>query len=276
MPEGDSIHKLAMRLRPIVGKPVTAFAARAMPDAETKSLVGRTVAEVEARGKNLLVRFDDGRSLHIHLRMNGRVSIVRKTLDASRTAYRRSLGYVPSATPQLRFEAGGWVVQGSRIPVLRLYASEASEARAPDLASLGPDLANPDFDEGEALARLAAERDRPIGVAIMMQRLFAGVGNVFKSEILFLEKLPPERRVGDFDPETLRRVVRRARDLLRANVKTATGPRTTRSSLRGERLWVYGRRGEPCFECGAPIKMIRQGAPPGRSTYYCPGCQATG
>ena len=239
MPEGDSIHKLAMRLRPIVGKPVTAFAARAMPDAETRSLVGRTVAEVEARGKNLLVRFDDGRSLHIHLRMNGRVSIVRKALDVSRTAYRRSLGYVLSATPQLRFEAGGWVVQGSRIPVLRLYASEAREARAPDLASLGPDLANPEFDEGEALARLTAERDRPIGVAIMMQRLFAGVGNVFKSEILFLEKLPPERRVGDLDAETLRRVVRRARELLRANVKTATGPRTTRSSLRGERLWVY-------------------------------------
>lgn len=268
MPEGDSIHRLAARLRVLVGAEITAFTSHALPDA---TLVGRTIAAVDSRGKNLLVRFDDGRALHVHLRMLGRVRIEPARLAASKAALRARAGARP-ATPQLRVEAGGWVVTGARIPVLRLLAGDAAERRAPELARLGPDLLGDAWDEDEAVRRLRAMPSREIGDALLVQRALAGIGNVYKSEALFLESVAPRTLVRDLDDAALRRVVRRARALLLRNRTAAR--RATRGGLSGPRLWVYGRRAQPCLRCGAAVEVLRQGAPPGRSTYHCPRCQA--
>lgn len=267
MPEGDSIHRLAATLRPrLVGERVLSFNANEIADAVAETVVGHTVVAVEARGKNLLVRFDDGRALHVHLRMLGRLRIERP-----RSAYWRPR----STAHQLRLDVGSAVVVGDRIPVLRLLRAgaggKAAEERAPDLRTLGPDLLAPELDAAECVARLRALGRRPIGEALLLQRALAGIGNIYKSETLFLEKVHPSTPVAELAEATLEALVRRASVLLKANL--GRGPRVTRNALAGPRFWVYGRRGRACFRCRMGIEMIRQGAPPGRSTYYCRSCQ---
>jgi endonuclease VIII len=262
VPEGDSIHRLAAKLRPrLVGGRVRSFDAHDIADAVAATVVGRAVVAVEARGKNLLVRFDDGRALHVHLRMLGRMGFERP-----RSAY-----WKPRRTPhQLRMDVEGAVVVGDRIPVLRLLRAGAAE-RAPDLRTLGPDLLAPELDVEGCVARLRALGTRPIGEALMLQRALAGIGNIYKSETLFVEKVDPSARVSALADETLRALVVRASELLRQNL--GDGPRVTRPGLTGPRFWAYGRLGRTCLRCGGTIEMMRQGAPPGRSTYHCRGCQ---
>jgi endonuclease VIII len=261
MPEGDTIHNLAARLRRVLaGRVVRRLEARTIPDARTKTRVGRTVVGVEALGKNLLVRFDDGSALHLHLRMLGRVFV-----DAPGATRR------PCA--QLELEVDGALVRGHRLPVLRLLGPGA-ERRAPELRALGPDLLAEEPDHDEAIARLRALGGRAVGEALLVQRAASGIGNVYKSEILFLEKTDPRAAVAQLDDEHLRRLLVRARALLQRNL--GRGARRTRSALAGPRLWVYGRGGEACLACGFAIARILQGAPPGRSTYFCPRCQTAG
>jgi endonuclease-8 len=272
VPEGDTIARLARRLaRALVGKEVRR--------ASLPALVGRSVAAVDARGKNLLVRFDDGRVLHVHLRMVGRVRVAREAPEPrlGRDARRGAL----------HLAVDGAVVTGWRIPVLRLLsasegrrallsrASAAPAVRTSDLASLGPDVAAAAFDEAEALRRLRALGPQPVADALVVQRAVAGIGNVYKSEVLFLERVDPRTRVRELDDARLLGLVRRARALLLANLR-GRGPRRTRASLTGAgpRLWVYGRAGERCLACGAAIARLSQGLPGApRSTYHCPSCQ---
>jgi endonuclease-8 len=264
MPEGDSIHRLAARLAPVlVDREVTAFTARRLPDTTARTVVGKRVVAVEARGKNLLVRFEDGRVLHIHLRMEGRVFVERP----------RSAFWAPSrAVPDMRLAVGKAAIVGQHLPVCRLLDA-SQEKRAPDLAGLGPDLLAPEgsFDEREAVRRLRGLSDHEIADALLVQRAVAGIGNVYKSEVLFLEGVDPRTRVASLEDACLRAIVRRASVLLRRNV--GDGPRTTRPSLGGARLWVYRREGRPCFRCSATVVRFSQGAEPGRSTYFCPTCQ---
>ncbi|MBX3189853.1 MAG: Fpg/Nei family DNA glycosylase [Labilithrix sp.] len=261
MPEGDSIHRLAASLRPrLVGRTIRAFAANEIADAVSATLIGMRVVSVDARGKNLLVRFEDGRALHVHLRMSGRFGLERP----------RSGLYRPRSH-QIRLEVEGAIVVGDRVPVVRVLKA-GGEARAPDLASLGPDLLGAELDAAECVRRLRALGRRTIGEALLVQRALAGIGNIYKSETLFLERVHPLALVGALDDDTLSRLVRRAADLMRQNL--GGGPRRTRPSLRGSPLWVYGRRGLPCLRCpDGIVETIRQGAPPGRSTYHCPRCQ---
>ncbi len=262
MPEGDSIHRLAAKLRPrLVGREVRSFAAHNIADAVADTVVGHTVVAVVALGKNLLVRFDDERTLHIHLRMLGRVRFERP----------RSSYWKPRSVPhQLRLDVGGAVVVGDRIPVLRLLRAGAVRT-APDLAGLGPDLLAAEVDEEECVRRLRALGSRAIGEALLVQRALAGIGNIYKSETLFLEKVHPLTPVAALTDAQVHALVHRAAVLLAANL--GRGPRITRPSLAGPRFWAYGRRGKTCFRCRTAIAMVRQGAPPGRSSYYCPSCQ---
>lgn len=263
MPEGDTIFRLADRLSKVLThKVVRAFEAHVIRDDVAKTIVGHTVAAVEARGKNLLVRFDDGRALHVHLRMLGRV-FVERTRGVQRSRMR-------SRSPQLRLEVDGAIVTGHRIPVLRLL-TRVSEARAPDLAGLGPDILADAFDAAEVLRRFRTLGRREIGDALLLQRAVAGIGNVYKSEVLFLEHIDPKARLSTLPDDVLLGALDRARTLMKKNL--GGGPRTTRSTLSGARLWLYGRAGKPCFVCTTPIEAYRQGAPPGRITYHCPVCQ---
>jgi endonuclease-8 len=259
MPEGDSIFNLAARLKPLVGRAITSFSARKFSSADCATLVGRRILAVEARGKNLLIRLDDDRAIHIHLRMEGRVFFERT----------RSAFWKPVTTePDMRLAVQGRAIIGQSLPVLRIV-TKAQEKRSIDI---GPDLCRPGWDEEEAIRRFRAlDRASEIANALLTQRAVAGIGNVYKSEVLFLERTNPRTPLCDITDEALLGILRYAAKLLQQNL--TPGPRTTRSSLVGNRLWVYNRAERPCFVCKTVIQRFRQGPSPGRSTYWCPECQ---
>jgi endonuclease-8 len=136
---------------------------------------------------------------------------------------------------------------------------------------LGPDVLGAEFDVAEAMARLRAHELRPIGEVLLDQRALSGIGNVFKSEVLFLCGINPFTPISELDDQTLERVITTARREMHRSA--AGGRRFTRRAIDGPRLWVYKRSSQPCLRCGAPIVMRHQGAP-ARSTYFCPECQA--
>jgi endonuclease-8 len=281
MPEGDSLHRLASKLAPVLeAREVLAFSARRLTSEVVRSIVGQRIESVTAKGKNLLIRLGDGRMVHIHLRMEGRVVVERP----------RSTFWAPErAEPDLRLVVPGASIVGRRIAVLRLLSSsqatqvlraerahvESSREgvlRAPDLAGLGPDLVREGWNEAEAVRRLRTlPSNLEIADATLVQRAVAGIGNVYKSEVLFLEGVHPRTLVSSISDDALRSLLRRASDLLRRNL--GHGPRTTRPTLGGARLWVYGRGGRPCLQCSASIVRVLQGSVGPRSTYYCPQCQ---
>ena len=154
-------------------------------------------------------------------------------------------------------------------PVVELLRAGGA-ARHPQLRALGPDLLKADFDPDEAKRRLRARGDQTIGEALMAQAALAGIGNVYKSEVLFLLKTSPFARVDALSDATIDALVAKARELMAQNLEGK--PRTTRNALSGDRTWVYGRSGMPCYLCRTLVKMRRQGLA-GRSTYYCPVCQ---
>lgn len=266
MPEGDNIHRHAQELGArLLGQTVTALYARGVAYA---ALVGQPVTSVEAQGKHLLVGVGDRARLHVHLGMTGRMRVVPRN-ELSLTAAARASLVV--ATDEL---AVVWSAART-VEVLRAAFAHAH----PVLRELGPDLLDPEFEPRAAVTRA---RDRPaattLGELLMDQRVACGIGNVYKSEVLFLERLDPWTPVGRVDDDALARLYAHARTLMRNNL----GPwrRTTTANLsRGDwiprgrgRFHVYRRAGRPCGVCGTVVAMAQQGNPP-RSTYYCPRCQ---
>ncbi len=282
MPEGDTLHRTADGLRPyLVGQPVVSIRANgpgSIP--QVARLVGSTVSEVEAVGKNLLIRFDNGLELRTHLRMNGSWHRYRPGEPWRRAPVRA----------RLVLEVPGAVAVCFDAPVVELLETRA-EGLHPALSGLGPDLLHPSADvagdDVEILRRLRrpAGADRTIAEALVDQRVMAGVGNVYKSEILFIERVDPWARVGDLDDAVLGRLVGTARRLLVANAdrngaKGRTSRRSERVTTQGDRaaagqpLWVYGRAGRPCRRCGTLIQRRHQGTDLPRLTFWCARCQA--
>jgi endonuclease-8 len=275
MPEGDTLFRTAAGLRPyLVGRAVTA-ARTGGPGAvpRIERIVGATITEVEALGKNLLIRFDSGLELRTHLRMRG-----------SWHRYPPGARWrLPASRARLVLEVPGSVAICFDAPVVELFETRA-EALHPALARLGPDLLAPEFDAAGAVMRLRApvRAAVEIGVALLDQRALAGIGNVHKSEVLFIERVDSFARVGELDDATVGRLVARARELLLANVAPTAGPErvTTGVARRGNgrpagpASWVYGRAGRPCRRCGTLIRSAQQGRDLPRTTYWCPTCQA--
>jgi endonuclease-8 len=269
VPEGDTLFRTAAGLRPyLVGRTVTA--ARAAGPGSVPQLgriVGREICAVESLGKNLLIRFDNGLEIRTHLRMNGTWHRYRPG-----ERWRR-----PPARARLVIEVPGAVAVCFDAPVVELLEQRA-EAVHPALGKLGPDLLAPDFEAAEAIRRLRQpERaGSSIGEALVDQRALAGVGNVYKSEVLWLERTSPFARVGDLDDDVLARLIATVRRLLLANAERGRGPeRVTTAGDRGAPgpLYVYRRTGRPCRRCGTPIASARQGTDLPRTTYWCPSCQ---
>jgi endonuclease VIII len=264
MPEGDTIHKTAAALRPLlVGRTIQAARAR-VPGPMIERVVGSSVTQVEARGKHLVIHFDNGLALHTHLRMGGSW---HRYNPGER--WRRA----PSQA-RVVLEVPEHVVVCFNAPVAELI-EERVLARHPALTRLGPDLLAPVFDIDEAVLRLRNNRaDVAIGEALLDQQSLAGIGNVYKSEVLFLERLHPWTTLGELDEPRLRSVLVTAERLLRANAQPRAGPRiTTTTSSVASRLWVYARADRPCFRCRTLIQARRQGKT-GRLTYWCPTCQS--
>ena len=274
MPEGDTIFRAASTLaKALQGRTVTrfetAYAQLARFD-DQSAIAGRTIESVRAVGKHLLMGFSGGLTLRTHMRMNGSWHIYRPGETWQR----------PRRDMRVVIETDAFVAVAFNVPVAE-FLDDAALARSPELRRLGPDLLEQDFDAAAALASLRARGELPVREALLNQTVLAGLGNVYRSEILFLTGLHPDMPVARLTDEKLAEVVALARKLLRANVATgASGAITTYTGLRrttgrgdpGERLWVYGRRGKPCRKCGTPIEYRKVG-PDARGLYHCPRCQ---
>ena len=263
VPEGDTIAQSAATLAGVlVGRAVTGFRSSVRgveARAAALGVVGSQVAAVEARGKHLLIQFSGGAVLRTHMRMTGSWHLYRVG-----TRWRR-----PASLARAIVEAGDVVAVCFSAPEVELLSAGQMNGHAA-LQRLGPDLLAPEFDEAEALARLRAATDLEIADALLDQSIAAGIGNVYKSEVLFLEGINPFARVGSLNEETLRCLLRTARRQLRRNV--GVSERRTTHGTQKQTLWVYGRAGRPCARCGTTIRRAVQG-PHARSTYWCPTCQ---
>jgi endonuclease-8 len=259
--EGDTLVRIASVLREVlVGRQVSA--ARGRPGgAELGRLVGRSVESVEARGKHLLVSFSTGLTLHTHLGLHGSWHRYRPG-EAWRRAPSRAAAIIEVPTAVcVCFDA----------PTVEVIETRAL-ALHPVLRSLGPDIGRTDFDVEAALAGLRTP-DRAgiaIGEALLDQRAVAGLGNVYRSELCFLERISPFTPVGQLDDEVLRRLLERGSALVAANIQD--GARVTTASGTPGTLYVYGRTGRPCRRCGTPICSATTGRH-ARRAYWCPRCQ---
>ena len=273
MPEGDTIFRAARTLhRALAGKPVVRFES-VFPHLtrvhDDTPLIGRTVDDVRAAGKHVLMQFSGDLLLRTHMRMNGSWHIYRPGEQWQRP--RRSMRILVGTAD---FEAVGF-----DIPVAEMIRGKDLR-RHDELRKLGPDLLGETFDAEEATRRIRARGASEIADVLLNQRVLAGIGNVYKSEVLFACGVSPFARVDSVSDDRIACMVETARRFLRANVTdnlaamtTYTGfRRTTRRADPKERLWVYGRAGDPCRKCGHPIRMRAQGRD-ARLTYWCERCQ---
>ncbi len=242
------------------------------PVPQVDRLVGQGITAVEALGKDLLIRFDNGLELRTHLRMNGSWHRYRPG-----ERWRR-----PATRARLVLEVPGAVAVCFDAPVVELFEQRV-EALHPSLGRLGPDLLAPGFDADEAVRRLRSpsRADLVMADALLDQRALAGIGNVYKNELLWIERVSPFATVAEVDDEALGRLVAGARRLLLANVDPAGGAGgTERVTTAGDRgapgpLYVYGRTGRPCRRCRARIESAISGVDIRRRTYWCPACQTS-
>ena len=273
MPEGDTIFRAARTLhRALAGQTVTHFESvfpKLTRVHEDTPITGRIVESVAARGKHLLTAFSGNLVLRTHMRINGSWHIYR---PGERWQRRRSDMRIVVAT-------AGFVAVGFNIPVAEWLHAHAL-AHHDELRRLGPDLLAEGFDVEEAIARMHSRNEVEIADALLNQRVMAGIGNVYKSEVLFSCRVNPFRAVQDLSSDQVRCLATTARRFLRANVNDGMAAmttdagyrRTTRRAHPGERLCVYGRAGEPCRRCGTAVKVAKQGRD-ARLTYWCPACQ---
>ena len=257
MPEGDTVWLAAQRLREaLAGRVITASDFR-VPALATIDLAGVQVDDVVPRGKHLLFRLGDGRTLHTHFRMDGSWHLYRPGAP-----WRGG----PDHSIRVVLTDAEWVAVGYRLPVVDLLAT-ADEPTV--VGHLGPDVLGPDWDPEEAGRRISAHPDTEIGQALLDQRNLAGVGLIYQSETLFLcgiNPFTPVESVGD-----LPTVIGTAHRLLARNA-----PRPSQSTTGDERRphYVYRRAGRPCLRCGSRVRTARQGTPPqARDAYWCPACQ---
>lgn len=249
MPEGDALHRAALRLQVLTGQHLEVETPH--PRAAAKHLAarldGRRLESVDAVGKNLLLRFEGGLVLRSHLRMNGRWRVERR--GAKRTG-----------TPWLVLRGDDYEAVLWNGPVLELVREGGG-----GLLRLGPDILAAPPDYGEMLARLRAQpRDRAVGDALLDQRLVAGIGNMWKAEALWEARVSPWRPLGEVSDTELGAVLQVASRMMHGRLD---GARPLRH--------VYRRAGRVCHRCGGVIRSEPQGEY-ARTAYWCPGCQPGG
>jgi endonuclease VIII len=270
MPEGDTIfrsaraQRAALAGREILAVQTTVAQIRALGP---QRLVGQTVAAVEPRGKHLLHWFaPSDLALHTHMMMSGSWHLYG---PGERWRKPRGLAKVVIEVPDA-------VAVCFSAPVCELLSRTQVE-RHPSIARLGPDALDVDTDLAEARRRLDALGALAIGEALLDQSVLAGVGNVYKVEVLFIHGVDPWTKVADVPPEQRAALLATAEELLKSNVAHGTPARiTTGASPRGgPRLHIYGKARRPCPRCATPIRIARLGEQ-ARITYWCPRCQGPG
>ncbi len=262
MPEGDSVHRLAERLRAAsTGKRVVAGELRSGNGAGT-DLGGVRVSGHDTHGKHLLTRLDSGHTLHTHLRMQGSWTITRPG---------RSLPIAERERTRVRLHLeDGQTLWGQDLPVVDLLPTTRE---ADVIGHLGPDPLRADWDADEAVRRLARDPGRPLVAALLDQRAVAGFGNLWVNEIAFLRGIHPFTAVRDVDLPPLVDLGARA---LRVSARVPGMYQvTTGRAVRGASHWVVGRAGRPCLRCGTTVRVRAEVAddPERRRTWWCPSCQ---
>ena len=274
MPEGDTIFRAARALnKALAGAMVTEFEtayAQLASANDNEPLTGCVIEKVEARGKWLLIHFSGDLILVTHMLMSGSWHIYRPGERWKR----------PRADMRIIIRTARYEAVAFSVPVAQFHTARSLE-RSTAIPKLGPDLLKESFAESEAKARIRARADEEIGNVLLDQKVMAGIGNVFKSEICYVCGIHPFRRVSSLSEREIDCLVDSARKLMAANVTEAAGDqivtytglrRTTGRSDPTARVWVYQRKGEECRRCGTIIEMRRQG-PGARSSYWCPECQ---
>jgi endonuclease-8 len=256
MPEGDTIHYAANRMRPVLAGAVPTIETphpRHTFDRWPQRLAGQAVEAVDAHGKHLFIRFEDDLVVHSHLRMTGTWATYEEGRRWRRSARRA----------WLVLRARNYVVVQFDGPVLELL-TESRTRFDRRLAMLGPDILAPELDEQRFLQRLREDdQTRPIGDALLDQRTIAGIGNLWKAEACFDAAIDPWRPTGEVSDAEALAIVHAARPRMQ---ESATSGHQTREPA------VYRRVGKPCPRCGAAILSRGQGDD-NRMTYWCPGCQ---
>ena len=273
MPEGDSIFRAARALhQALAGRTVTrfesVFPALTRIDHD-QPLRGRTIEHVVPRGKHLLIGFSGGLVLRTHMRMKGSWHLYRSGERWMR----------PHHDMRIVIGTDDFEAVAFSVPIAEFTTADEAARQAP-LKDIGPDPLADGFDVGAAARRIESRAQMEIADALLDQTAVAGLGNIFKSEVLFVARVNPFARVDTIPHEDIVRIIATAQKLMRANVgEGATGIRTYAGLRRttgrldpGARLWVYGRAGKPCRRCGTPISRRKQG-PHARSTYWCEKCQ---
>jgi endonuclease-8 len=274
MPEGDTIFRAARTLhRALAGQVVTKFetqlAQLARVDVDTP-IAGRTVEAVESAGKWMRIHLSGDLILLTHMLMSGSWHIYRPG-----EPWQRGRQHMRAAIHTANFVAVAF-----HVPIAEFHTADTLR-RHRSTVNLGPDVLAAEFDAASAAGRLAQRSELEIGVALLTQSIVSGLGNVYKSEVCFASGVNPFRRVASLSESELNSLMAHARKFLLANVTdgakdqivTYTGfRRTTGRSDPSARLWVYGRRGEPCRNCGTAIESKKQGLD-ARITFWCPRCQ---
>jgi endonuclease-8 len=260
MPEGDTIHYHASRIRPVLEGHVPDELETPHPrfgrDRWPERLGGRQVRSVDAYGKHLFLRFEGGLTIHSHLRMTGSWRVTERGGRSPR----------PPRSAWLRIRRGEREVLQFNGPVLELMTDSRTRLDQ-RIAGLGPDILAPELDEAAFLRRLREDDPtRPIGDALLDQRTIAGIGNLWKVEGCFAARIDPWRRTGDVGDEEALTIVRETRPRMRISAT---------DGIQDRWRTIYGRAGQPCPRCGAGSAIASRGQGDGnRITYWCPTCQA--
>ncbi len=261
MPEGDTIHKICNYLAPrLTDQRIDEIELRDARDA--RRCRDRRIEGVDARGKHLFFHLDNATSIRSHLGMHGSWHRYAPGESWQKPRHRASL--------RLRVNDEDYVCFNAKEVEL---IDTPSVRDAIVRSRLGPDLIADD-PKASDIVRRARDIMRPddlIGDVLLDQRVASGIGNVYKSEVLFIERLSPYLTLQEVSDDALMRCFEVAADRLKKNL--GGGKRVTRfENDKAGRLWVYGRRGKPCIECDTPIRSRRMGRHH-RGTYWCPNCQ---
>jgi endonuclease-8 len=275
MPEGDTIFRTARSMgRALIGRPITGFRSNyplLTRFHDDTPITGQIVDRVESRGKWLLIHLSGGATLATHMLMNGSWHLYRIG-----ERWRK-----PSRDMRIVLENREYQAVAFTVPVARIYSAQAL-ARETRIPPSGSDVLSENFNPMAAAARLRACAGEEVGDVLLHQYVLAGVGNVFKSEVCFIESVNPFCLVSALNDEQVAVLIRTSRRLVAANVLEDSSEkivtyrgqkrRTTHSSDPRESLWVYGRSGELCRRCGNSIRRRLQG-PDARVTFWCQTCQ---
>src|SRR3954453_20071177 len=268
MPEGDTIHNAARRVgAALVGSPIRSIETpqeRHALDRWPERLAGGGVRSVDAHGKHLFVRFDNGLTLHSHLRMGGAWGVYPRGGRWHRPPCRAWLVIRTDDPEVVQFDG----------PVLELMTDGRTRFDQ-RLAALGPDILHDDFPEAAYLRRLRGnDPTRGLGDALLDQRILAGIGNIWKNEGCFIARVSPWRKLRDVTDHEALAIVRGIGPLMKRSAQRG-GRITTFEGDEGRntwRTWVHERAGMPCRVCGTKIRVRGQGDD-NRNTFWCPSCQ---